>query len=281
MTQCRVFGIAIGVLLFFNYTNSAYGSLKSEKWHQAIQLAKLRCAPQTTDEKILYQDEFSWFITRDQMQAKFTEIYSSGKRLNHRSFYHPATDKFYLVYKYANKISRVELNERFIQSVIGHVEKALKMNYAEFIFFPDMGHSHLYVPEDYYYDAIAPLPIKESHIAYEKMLSYPKTQFLYHTAEQLRLKDDDKKLLLDPLLQWRYYSRNPMGDNLAGGKMDIHKNLQAKYNTVDKFAGFRAYSGYNISASNEACFPYVHNNKTYFFDLSLYDLESKPGTVFF
>ena len=45
------------------------------------------------------------------------------------------------------------------------------------------------------------------------MLADPKMTALYHLAEQLQLQDEDKNLLADELLVFKYWHRNFVGYN--------------------------------------------------------------------
>lgn len=251
-------------------------SKEDEAWlRQAIQ----RCQSPKVGEKQVYNQDFSWGMSLDDMKAKFQEIYHSGKRLKARAYYNKATGKFVLPKDMSGGIKEVSLSPKFIKSVRRHIEEALKHDYADYVMFPDMGHSHFLLPRDYYDKELANIPVSEMNILYEKMMASPQTKILYHTAEQLKVTDENDKLLPDRYLQWRFFTRNLVGDNRGEGNMKIYKALDSGANTIgEKEAhGDRWWGGgFNMSASVDGCFPYEQGGKTYYFDISLEDLPSDP-----
>lgn len=232
------------------------------------------CVRSSAAENILRSSEFNWGMSLQDIKDKQIEVYEKGFRLRERAYIE--NGQVYLPFTpYGGKEEKVKLSERFLKSVIGHVENGLKRNYVDAIIFPDMGHSHLFVDKKFYNEKVSPLPVKEKHKAYELMLNHPETRFLYHTAEQLEMKNEDGTLKDDRHLQWRFFTRNLVGHNKALGKIELLHQEDHKYNTArDYEEGFRYWgAGFNISASKNGCFAYKHNGKTYFFDLSLKDLE--------
>jgi hypothetical protein len=231
-----------------------------------------RCAKPLPGEKITYQEDFKRSYTLPEMADAFREHYESGKRLKGRAYYDEALKAYVL----PHFTGLVKLDSTFLRSITRHVEIALERRYADFVFFPDMGHSHLHIPTEDYERLKKIEPIS---LMYEKMFSYRRLQILYHTAEKLQVKSENISHGLfpqDPVLLWRYFSRNPVGDNNGGENVKIFFQLEEpeKYNTVKDIPGHKEYSaGFDISASKDACFPYQHGGKTYYFDISL---ESLP-----
>ena len=126
----------------------------------SYELAKSRCAPPEENEKV---------------------IYSSSKRFKDRTYFR--NGQFVLFYDLGltGKLP-VILTERLINSVTTHIQEAHRQGYIDFVFFPDMGHSHLMIPENFYREQIKDFPVKEINKAYEKMLGHPELRILYHTA---------------------------------------------------------------------------------------------------
>lgn len=238
-----------------------------------VDLAKGRCAQERAGDEVLYSSDFSWGMSLEDIKRANDEVYYSGKRLKNRAFFDG--EKFILM---AGK-QQVVVPENFILSIVKHVESALKRNYVDFIIFPDMGHSHFFIPQKFYDEELATLPTGDKANLYNKMFSHPELKILYHTAEQLKMMDDEKKLLKDKHLQWRYYTRNIVGDNKAQGHLEIVRDIESNFNTAHDYEeGFRYWgAGFNISANQEGCFPFVHNGKTFYFDLSLDDLGPDPS----
>ena len=253
-----------------------------EAW---LREAAQRCQPAKVEEKFVYTNDFSWGMSLDDMKTKFQEIYHSGKRLKARAYFDQETGLFVLPKHETSETKKVRLTAQFLSSVKKHIESALKHGYADFVFFPDMGHSHLLLPVDFYEREIKNRPVKEQHLSYEAMFASNEIQILYHTAEQLKVLDTDNNLLADKYLQWRFFTRNLVGDNKAEANMKIYKALDTSANTTaeshahgDKWWG----GGFNISSSAEGCFAYEKGGKTFYFDISLEDLpwdssRSQPG----
>ncbi len=236
-----------------------------------------RCAPPTEDEPVIYQTDFKWDTPHEAMAAKFDEMYASDKRLTDRAYY-DAERGLLLLPQSEIWGGPVVLPRRFVESIRRHIETALKLGYAEFIFFPDMGHNHFFIPRERYEAIYAPYDVPEFSEMYAKMIDDPELMVLYHTAEQLRMHED-KVLLTDRQVQWRYYTRNLVGDNNGLGHLVVLHDFSTFANTARSYPGHRYFgSGVNVSASQNACFPYVHNGEVRYFDLSFKDLPMPPGS---
>lgn len=244
---------------------------------ESLDIATSKCAPETSQEPKLKNQDFEWGYNLNTLAEAYQKTYESGKRLRHRAFFDSQSQSFILPKLDLNKnIQYVKLTQDFIVSVTQQVEEALRREYAQYIFFPDMGHSHLLVPQDYYDKEIKDIPVKDQYLAYEKMLGFSGTKILYHAAEQLQMTDPETKtLLLDPFIQWRYYTRNIVGGLFPPAKVEIHKLLDGPYNTVREVPGYRYWgAGFDISASKDGCFAFKNQKgEVQFFDLSLYSLE--------
>lgn len=239
--------------------------------------ARARCSPQTDDEARLYSGDLRWNQSLEEMAELYETIYASGKRLSARAYYDPAQERFLLPLD-PDWGGDVVLSERLIDSVRDHLELALQREYADFAFFSDMGHSHLFIPEARWSERYEPLGSHERATFYTQIFDDPELRVLYHTAEQLRQLDDDGNLLADRYLQWRYFTRNVVGDNRGGRTIEIAKDLTEKANTVRDLEGHHFFgAGFNVSASKDGCFPFTVAGQTAYFDLSLSDLEPDPN----
>lgn len=232
-----------------------------------------RCAPQSPLDKIIYSDDFFWNMSATQMSTIYNSLYYSKRRLNHRAYF--KGDHFVLPLNQGDQLGEVKVTDLFIKSVTRHVEVALKRKYAEYIFFPDMGHSHFFVPLDYYNRELRDLPYDSTATLYEKMLAHPDLKILYHTAEQLKMKEANGEVSRDRQLAWRFFSRNIVGDNQGKGQLEVIYDASNSGNTVHEYQSDFYYwgAGFNISANQNGCFPFEVDGKIYYFDLSLSDLE--------
>lgn len=236
-----------------------------------------RCETPSAAEPVLYQTDFDWGYSAKAMDQRFEEVYASGKRLAKRAYYDTAKKKFILPF-YPEQGGDVVLSKRLIQNVRRHIEEALERSYVQNIFFPDMGHSHFFIPSKSWKEKYNNYPINQFAQMYSDLLNDPELKVLYHTAEQLKMLDEKQQVLPDRETQWRFYTRNLVGDNSGLGRLEIHRNLEQSANTVRDAEGYEYWgSGFNVSASKDGCFPYSYKGKTYYFDLSLYDLPPVPA----
>lgn len=236
-----------------------------------------RCTPAAEDEAILYGNEFSWGYDRESMAARFADIYGSGMRLLDRAYFEQESGTFVLKTVDAWG-SRVTMPKRLIENVTQHIERGLALGYVDHVFFPDMGHSHFFIPQARWEEAYAGVPVPQMAERNSRLLDDPSLLVLYHTAEQLQMLDDEDNLLSDPWVQWRFHTRNLVGDNAGLGRTELLREPDSKANTARDYPGHHYFgAGFNISASADGCFPYEHDGKLEWYDLSLSDLPHKPS----
>jgi hypothetical protein len=237
------------------------------------------CLAPAANEPYVIASDFSWNMTGPEMSQAFDRSYKSPKRLHKRFYFDPQSKTWQAPLPFEDSNGAAVLAtipDNFTKNITLHIEKALERGYAEYVFFPDMGHSHFFLPEKIWnkkYDHLE-LPAQFVKI-YEGLTSEPELKVLYHTGEQLKFTGEDQKLINDSWLQWRYYTRNILGDNLGKALLDILfiGKDSTEYNTVrtvDKH--FYWSSGFNIHASNQGCFSYNFKGQTLYFDISFEDL---------
>ncbi|MGE3263393.1 MAG: hypothetical protein AB7K68_16565 [Bacteriovoracia bacterium] len=235
----------------------------------ALAEAGRRCEKPAKEEPVVYSNEFHWGQNRSDMQKNFEMIYESGKRLLGRAYYNEASHGYEMSAPYGV----VKVDPKFIASVTRHLEISLQRGYAEQIFFPDMGHSHFYIPEKEW-PALAAEQSRSK--LYEKLFALRSLKILYHTAEQLQVKPGERSegpFPQDPVLLWRYFSRNVFADNNGGENVGILFRGPQGYNSVGEVEGYNLYSaGFYVSASKDGCFPYSFKGKTYYFDLAIEEM---------
>lgn len=238
-----------------------------------------RCTAPADDEEGIYYSDFRWDYSFDDMEARFWEIYGSGKRLVGRAHYDAGRDLFVMP-QTPSWGGEVVLSERLVENVRRHIEGALARNYADFIFFPDMGHAHLFIPHERWEHVYAGRPVSELSDRYSEMFDDPSLRVLYHTAEQLA-HIEDGELVDDRYLQWRHYTRNVVGDNRGLGKLDLIRDLSSDANTAHYLEGHRYHGGgFYLSASEDGCFPFVKNGEVLYFDISVTSMPPSPGGGF-
>ena len=237
-------------------------------WQEIAQ----RCTPPAEDEPIVYSNDFEWGYTLEEMGEKFDEMYESGKRLDTRAYYDAEQERFVLP---GTDVwgGDVVMPKRLVENVTLHIEHALERGYADYIFFPDMGHAHLFMPQDHWEATYEGTPVSEFSRRYEKMFDDPKLMMLYHTAEQLQMTDENDELLDDRRVQWRYHTRNVVGDNNHERRIELLVEYDSPANTSRDMPGYNYYgAGFNITATKDGCFPYEHDGELRWYDISLNDL---------
>lgn len=236
-----------------------------------------RCGPEDPKATPVYSSDFKWGYALPEMKARYEEMYTSGKRLGRRAFWNQKTGRLELPYD-DGRGGAVVLPEQFVRSVIGHIEAASAASYIDAVFFPDMGHSHFLVPEKIWKDKLDSYPVERFSQLYTAMMSEPKLEVLYHTAEQLKTREEDGTLVTDARTQFRYQTRNIVGGNPGGLK--VLQNPESRANTVGDVSGYFWWgAGFNLSASQDGCFAASVGGKTVRFDLSLFDLEPSPESM--
>lgn len=232
---------------------------------------RTRCTP-PTDEPAIVTSDFRWDYDLPSMLRRYDEMYVSPKRLKDRARWDAATERLLLPLP-ASWGGPAVLTARLVKSVSRHIESALARGYADAVFFPDMGHSHFFIPEERWLTAYQGMPVSEMAKRYTKFFDDPELRILYHTAEQLKTRDESGPSR-DRKLAWRFFTRSIVGDNRGLGAVEPHHDETNAANTVKSFEGHRYYgAGFNLSANEKGCFRFNHKGRTWFFDISLKDIE--------
>ncbi len=232
------------------------------------------CFKPFEQEDILRSSDFTWGVELEVIKKRYSEIYEKGQRLKGRAYI--TEGRVVLpISIYGGRQGEIKLSQRFLKSIVGHVEEGLKRGYVDAINFSDMGHSHFFVNQKFYNEVVNPIPVKESDRAYELMINHPETRFLYHTAEQMKMRTEAGELINDRHIQWRFFTRNLVGHNKAQGKIELLHNAEHSHNTArDYDSGYRYWgAGFNISATKNGCFAFMDKGVRKYFDISLKDLE--------
>jgi hypothetical protein len=185
----------------------------------------------------------------EDLRAKFEALYESEKRLKHRAYL--VNGSFTAPYRGKN----VQIPETFLAQVKIQAELMLERGNADHLFYSDLGHGHLLLPEG------------EESQTMEAVLASPHLKILYHTAELLEMRKGSLgPLPTDSALAWRYYSRNVLAHGRELAVLFAHGAI---YNTVREIPGYREVGTFYISGSRDGCFPYRQGERRLFFDLSL------------
>ncbi|OFZ29482.1 MAG: hypothetical protein A2622_07070 [Bdellovibrionales bacterium RIFCSPHIGHO2_01_FULL_40_29] len=236
-----------------------------------------RCSVQTDKQEILYENDFHWDMSLADVMKAFQSVYLGQKRLDKRAYYDAQSERIKLPYTEYNG-GDVVVSMSFIHAIQAHIEQALKHKYADAIIFPDMGHSHYLIPTKKYKEKYSKFPVTNFSQMYSEIFQDPTVKIVYHTAEQLKLSNKDKSLVSDPYLQWRHFTRNLIGDIKVPYTANVYYAKDQNYaNTLGEVPGYFWWgAGFNISANKDGCFKYQYQGKTFYFDMSLFDLTTNP-----
>lgn len=227
-------------------------------------------------EEILYMDMFPWNQTKEEMEENFWQIYNSGKRMDQRIFFKDG--EFLMPLKTGGETQYAEVPEVFISSLISQIEYALDNDYVDYINFSDMGHSHFFIPLDFYNGELSKYSYaKEKAKFFEVLMSEKEVLSLYHTAEQLKFfeKRGDEFPLDDRYLQKRFYTRNFLAknDGSRNGKFLFNLDASAQSSTHYRPDSYRYWgSGVSFNSTRNGCFSYKHDDQVFYFDISAEDV---------
>ena len=234
------------------------------------------CRPETDADAKLRSGDFRWGYSLPEMLDAFDKTYESAKRLPLRAHWNARAGRLELPYM-PERGGPVVLPEVLVRAVTRHIEKAFEAGAADAVFFPDMGHSHLLVPQALWSSKYDRFPVERFSQLYTEMFSDPRVEVFYHTAEQLQTRSDDGALVGDARTQQRYRTRNIAGPVTVDAELRVLQNPESRANTVKAVPGYFWWgAGFNLSANRNGCFSYTANGKTYRYDLSLFDLEPEP-----
>lgn len=236
----------------------------------------IACPPPSASEEVIYQSDFRWDYSLPEMKSRFEEMYVSRKRLDNRAYRDEAAGS--LVLPAGDGKRPVKIGPVLTRALARHIERALELGYADAVFFPDMGHSHLLIPQTLWDSKYAGYPVSESSRMYEELLSDPAIRIFYHTAEQLKTLENGQPID-DAQLLFRRANRNIAGPISPDAELSVYMNPESAANTVHDVPGYRWWgAGFNFSAQKDGCFSYTFEGRTYRFDISLHDLPMPPGS---
>lgn len=232
----------------------------------------LPCAPEGPGAARLGFADFKWGYTLPEMLAAFEKTYASDKRLGARAYWNAEKKRYELPYE-DSRGGPVVLPPRLIAALTRHIEAAFAADYIDAVFFPDMGHSHLLIPDAVWKKVYDPYPVDKFSRMYEAMFDDPRIEIFYHTAEQLKMLESDKSVINDERVRWRHKTRNIAGLNTPDATLKVLQNPKSDANTVGEVPGYFWWGGgFNFSANKDGCFAYKAGGKTTRYDISLYDL---------
>lgn len=231
-----------------------------------------RCTPYSPAETPVYRDA-RIFHSRQELEDQFNQLYDSGHRLKARAYYDSLTSSVQIPYRNGS----IEAPDLFVQGLIRHIELAHKNSYVDYVYYPDMGHGHLYLPREEWTQLKR---IQDLAQRMEKVLQSENLKVLYHTVEALQVKEGDfvsGTFPNDPWKLWRYFSRNLLGNFRAEPGIEVlFAGSDQVYNTVRKMDGHTQITVLYMSSSKDGCLPYDAKGRTYHFDFTLEGPSYEP-----
>lgn len=242
-----------------------------------LQINTENCRSEVATEKPLYASDFKWGYLLNELIEKFEVIYKSPKRLAKRAYWDVDVQKIILPYD-IERGGGVELNPAYVAAVISHIEQGFQKKIIDGVFFPDMGHSHLMIPKVKYEKKYKNIPVNQMSRMYELFFKDPEILTLYHTAEQLKMLDENENLLSDERIRFRHHTRNLVGHFDPRKEIFVVQNPESKQNTSNGIPNYEWWgAGFNLSANEKGCFSYLRDGQKFNFDISLFDLDYDPN----
>lgn len=222
------------------------------------------CPIPSNEEPQTSRGEWRLIEKFDDMKTGYENLYASGKRIYGRAYW----DESLGAYAFRGNDSAVKIDPVFLKHLTEQIEAILDRGYADFLFYPDLGHTHLYATLA---DSKNLQAIADSDRRAEAMFQLPELATMFHTAELIRLREGelfDGDLVDDPWLQWRYFSRNILGENKDGKNLQVLFAKGARYNTIRELEGYSQKTTIYLSASKDGCFAANTKNGVVYFDVS-------------
>ncbi len=215
------------------------------------------CEAPTPEEHSL--DPLHVVTNSSQAKDQFEFVYLSPRRIKNRVYWSSQKQN------YIFRKSQVDyvLPKYFIENLKSHLSQALSKGYAKHLYYADLGHLHLLIPE----------PLWEVQMLKKSFFNSTELLSLFHTGELYQFKkggsltgamtDDDDWL-------WIYRHRNFVGRNqLHQPIVPLFSQLDAVYNTVRSIEGYKELSSVYFSANQDGCFSLDKTNSALRFDISV------------
>ncbi len=213
------------------------------------------CSPTHTEETTLSRSEVKMVHSIAEAQRNYDTISSDIRRLKNRLYWSENEHSFFS--------QNIKIPNAFTQNVIRKIEAALTNNYADFVYYADLGHFHILIS----------LEESTNSKNLQSALESPQTKFLFHTAELFQFREGDflsGSFTQDPWMQWRYYSRNFVAVNDSSDNLTVlFAPPPAIYNTVRNLPGFQEVGTLYFSTNKNGCFQFQHKDQQLKLDMTL------------
>jgi hypothetical protein len=216
--------------------------------------SKNNCEPQSATEVPLLRSDVRMAKNYEEANNQFTNIYNRAQRLRNRIFWSKEKNQF--ISQHNNQT--IAVDELFITHLIQIIESALNQSFADFLYYGDMGHAHIF-------ERVSTQPKSKT----EELLKNKEMKLLFHVAELFEFKKNrSKEFSTNPWLVDRYNKRNFLATNDTNSLLKILFEPPPSFNTVRKIDNHQEVSALYFSANKNGCFYYVYKGVTYNFDIS-------------
>lgn len=243
-------------------------------------LAQQDCSdPFKSSDNVLISKNYPASQTAAQVQLLYTTLLENQERLEYRVMRSETGDyKIPLVpinsHGIQNPTNWVPFPEHIAATIIRHTHQALEKNYAQHVFFPDMGHGHFYLPQN---KAVLLNSTTHNDVSrWTSLMNDPELVILYHTRENYDLSES----LTHPDISFYNEHRNLLGSWSNPDILQVLAGPGGTPNTVRVIPNMASVGTIYFSATAKGCFPFTTNNSPLFLDFSFHghSVEKAPAT---
>jgi len=246
-----------------------------EKKHRYLKIAVSRSTPVKRDYKKIHEDDYNWDYSFQDLKQLFDNIYNSGKRLPHHIYYDNNKKNFMMP---IDDDCELEISWDYIFAIICHIEEALAKGMADYIFLPDMGHGHFYLPTNSHVFNSGDTHDYDRKV-FKEILNSKQIKILYHTAEMFLFSGKTEDFTkLSPHEQYRNLTRNLLGSFSPEKNMTRFIRYEFGHPVVQNFDNQyqKVAQDIDISASKDGYFPFSYRGRLYYFDISRFSPDILP-----
>jgi len=200
-----------------------------------------------------------------QVQTTYSQILQAGYRLEYRAMsISPHQWRIPLMPINSEGLSLqqaswIDFPASIVTSIVAHIHQAIEQGYAQFPIFSDMGHGHLYLPQN---KAQSLLSSSSPSDRWHSLLADPDLVILYHTRENYDLQEAST----DPQIAHYNNTRNLLGSINSDPHVSVLAGPGGIPNTARIIEGYSSVGAIYFSATHKGCFPL---NENLFLDFSL------------
>jgi len=202
-----------------------------------------------------------WYRTFEEVKQLYTKHYNRESRLE--NYIYIENGKYIAtIFKNGNKKVRFVAPDHFIHSMLNHLKAGLDNDWFNYIFWADLNHGHLFIPDD----------LRENYSKFEnekyfkEILKDRNLGILYHAAEHFCSLDPENTKYIQTRNIVGWFNSKPI--EIIFPESDTSKG-RLKANTASVPKGYSNVWWIGISASKDGTFSIEVDGKTIKLDISL------------